>query len=316
MNQTNNNSKPFLESILAIGISTIYMLIAIYFLPIIGILFPISFVILGIRNGIKYNISSMIISTLLLGLVIDKTTGLFILIAFLPISIVLNYSIKKRRNSQQILLSTTIVGILSYIFIMILFGKVTGVGLVKQLEESFSQAIKFQMDLLKDRGISSSQINETKDVLKNLYEYIVLMLPSTVIIFSVFTAFLNSLISIYILRKIGYGIVSVPKFSYFKLPDNVILGTIVIYIGVFIIKILKIPYYKTILINVTSIVSFFFFLEGLSVIIFYLNKSKLNKVIRGIIIIFTVLAVHLNPIISIIGFLDIIFDFRRIRRKV
>ncbi|MCR2044374.1 YybS family protein [Anaerosalibacter massiliensis] len=316
MNQTNNNSKPFLESILAIGISTIYMLIAIYFLPIIGILFPISFVILGIRNGIKYNISSMIISTLLLGLVIDKTTGLFILIAFLPISIVLNYSIKKRRNSQQILLSTTIVGILSYIFIMILFGKVTGVGLVKQLEESFSQAIKFQMDLLKDRGISSSQINETKDVLKNLYEYIVLMLPSTVIIFSVFTAFLNSLISIYILRKIGYGIVSVPKFSYFKLPDNVILGTIVIYIGVFIIKILKIPYYKTILINVTSIVSFFFFLEGLSVIIFYLNKSKLNKVIRGIIIIFTILAVHLNPIISIIGFLDIIFDFRRIRRKV
>lgn len=316
MNRTNNNSKPFLESILAIGISTIYMLIAIYFLPIIGILFPISFVILGIRNGIKYNISSMIISTLLLGLVIDKTTGLFILIAFLPISIVLNYSIKKRKNSQQILLYTTIIGILSYIFIMILFGKVTGVGLVKQLEESFSQAIKFQMDLLKDRGISSSQINETKDILKNLYEYIVLMLPSTVIIFSVFTAFLNSLISIYILRKIGYGIVSVPKFSRFKLPDNVILGTIVIYIGVFIIKILKIPYHKTILINVTSIVSFFFFLEGLSVIIFYLNKSKLNKVIRGIIIIFTVLAVHLNPIISIIGFLDIIFDFRRIRRKV
>lgn len=316
MNRTNNNSKPFLESILAIGISTIYMLIAIYFLPIIGILFPISFVILGIRNGIKYNISSMIISTLLLGLVIDKTTGLFILIAFLPISIVLNYSIKKRKNSQQILLYTTIIGILSYIFIMILFGKVTGVGLVKQLEESFSQSIKFQMDLLKDRGISSSQINETKDILKNLYEYIVLMLPSTVIIFSVFTAFLNSLISIYILRKIGYGIVSVPKFSRFKLPDNVILGTIVIYIGVFIIKILKIPYHKTILINVTSIVSFFFFLEGLSVIIFYLNKSKLNKVIRGIIIIFTVLAVHLNPIISIIGFLDIIFDFRRIRRKV
>lgn len=314
LNQKNDNNKPFLESILAIGISTIYMLIAIYFLPILGILFPAAFIVLGIRNGMKYNIISMIISTLLLGLFADKTIGFFILLAFAPISIALNYLIKKRKSSQEIMLYTTIVALISYIITITLLGKITGISFVNQIEEAFSQVLKSQIKLLKDMGLSSYEMYETTDNLKNIYEYMILIIPSTIIMFSMFTAFLNSVISTSILRKMGYGIVSVPRFSYFKLPDDIILGTIVIYVGVFILRALKVTYHETILINVTLLISFFFFLEGLAVIIFYLNKSRLNKVIKGILIIFIIVTVPLSAIISIIGFLDIIFDFRRIRR--
>lgn len=314
LNQKNDNNKPFLESILAIGISTIYMLIAIYFLPILGILFPAAFIVLGIRNGMKYNIISMIISTLLLGLFADKTIGFFILLAFAPISIALNYLIKKRKSSQEIMLYTTIVALISYIITITLLGKITGISFVNQIEEAFSQVLKSQIKLLKDMGLSSYEMYETTDNLKNIYEYMILIIPSTIIMFSMFTAFLNSVISTSILRKMGYGIVSVPRFSYFKLPDDIILGTIVIYVGVFILRALKVTYHETILINVTLLISCFFFLEGLAVIIFYLNKSRLNKVIKGILIIFIIVTVPLSAIISIIGFLDIIFDFRRIRR--
>lgn len=314
LNQKNDNNKPFLESILAIGISTIYMLIAIYFLPILGILFPAAFIVLGIRNGMKYNIISMIISTLLLGLFADKTIGFFILLAFAPISIALNYLIKKRKSSQEIMLYTTIVALISYIITITLLGKITGISFVNQIEEAFSQVLKSQIKLLKDMGLSSYEMYETTDNLKNIYEYMILIIPSTIIMFSMFTAFLNNIISTSILRKMGYGIVSVPRFSYFKLPDDIILGTIVIYVGVFILRALKVTYHETILINVTLLISCFFFLEGLAVIIFYLNKSRLNKVIKGILIIFIIVTVPLSAIISIIGFLDIIFDFRRIRR--
>lgn len=316
LNQKNDNNKPFLESILAIGISTIYMLIAIYFLPVLGILFPAAFIVLGIRNGMKYNITSMIISTLLLGLFADKTIGFFILLAFAPISIALNYLIKKRKSSQEIMLYTTIVALISYIITITLLGKITGISFVNQIEEAFSQVLKSQIKLLKDMGLSSYEMYETTDNLKNIYEYMILIIPSTIIMFSMFTAFLNNIISTSILRKMGYGIVSVPRFSYFKLPDNIILGTIVIYVGVFILRALKVTYHETILINVTLLISFFFFLEGLAVIIFYLNKSRLNKVIKGILIIFIIATVPLSAIISIIGFLDIIFDFRRIRRRI
>lgn len=315
LNQKNNN-KPFLESILAIGISTMYMLIAIYFLPILGILFPIAFIVLGIRNGMKYNIISMIISILLLGLFADKTIVFFMLLAFTPISVVLNYLVAKRKSSQETMLYTTIVALISYIITITLLGKVTGISFINQLEEAFSQALKSQIKLLNDMGLSSYEMYETTDNLRNIYEYMILIIPSTIIMFSMFTAFLNSVVSTSILRKMGYGIVSVPKFSYFKLPDDIILGTIVIYIGVFILKALKTLYHETILINVTLLISFFFFLEGLAVIIFYLNKSKLNKVIKGILIIFIIATVPLSAIISIVGFLDIIFDFRRIRRRI
>src|SRR5699024_5286867 len=257
-----------------------------------------------------YNILSMIIVTLLLGLIADKTIGLFILLAFAPISIALNYLIKKRKSSQEIMLYTTIVALISYIITITLLGKITGISFVNQIEEAFSQVLKSQIKLLKDMGLSSYEMYETTDNLKNIYEYMILIIPSTIIMFSMFTAFLNNIISTSILRKMGYGIVSVPRFSYFKLPDNIILGTIVIYVGVFILRALKVTYHETILINVTLLISFFFFLEGLAVIIFYLNKSRLNKVIKGILIIFIIATVPLSAIISIIGFLDIIFDFR------
>lgn len=316
LNQKNHENNPFLESILAIGIATVYMLIAIYFFPIIGILFTIPFIILGIRNHMKYNIASIIISTLLIGIFTDKATGFFILLAFAPISVVLNYSIKKRNNSQQTMFLTTIAALISYIIVIVLLGRVTGTSFIKQLEESFSQVLKYQINLLKDMERTSYEIYESTDVLESLYEYIILMVPSTIIMVSMLTAYLNSIISISILRKIGYGIVGVPKFSYLKLPNNIIMGTISIYLGVFILKFLDVFYHETIFMNITLLISFFFFLEGLAVIIFYLNKSRLNKIFRWILILFIIITVPLSAIISIIGFLDIIFDFRRIRRKI
>lgn len=316
MNIKNKKTKAFLESLLIVVLGTLYILLGIRYIPLINILYPAFFVILGVRNGIEYNIVSILISALLVGVFVEKYTCLFILIAFVPFSILLNYLIKKRKKSSETIIISTITLLISYVLALTLLSKMAGVTFINELEESLQLILKGQLDLLKDMGLSSYEMYETKGFLESFYEYMVLIVPSIIIIFSTITAYLNSLISVLILRKLGYGISQVPKLSNFKLPNNIILGIVIIYGGVFLLKLLKLFYYETILMNVSVLVSFVLFLQGISVIIYFLNRSRLHPIIRGIFIILLVISIPLSAIISIVGFLDIIFNFRRIEKGI
>ena len=316
MNLKNEKTRAFLESLLMILLGTIYILLGINFVPVISIVFPAFFIILGVRHGIEYNIVSILISILVVGLVVDKYTAFFIFIAFVPLSIVINYVIKKRGKSQELILYSTITSLVSYVIAIVLVKRFFNISFIDQIEKSFSLVLKTQLDMLKETGLSNYEMYQTKDILENAYEYMVLVIPSAVIIFSLLTAYLNSILSIFILRRLRYGIVFVPRFSYFKLPSNFILGVIVIYLGVFLLKQLKVFYYETIFINVSALISFAFFLQGLAVLIFLINKSRLNQVGKVIFIVLLILSFPLSAIISMVGFLDIIFNFRGIKKEI
>ena len=84
------------------------------------------------------------------------------------------------------------------------------------------------------------------------------------------------------------------------------------FLGAFIIKKLEIFYYETIFINLTAIVSFLFLTQGLAVIDYKLKIKNVKIILRLLIYVFLIL-----PIIGImpfIGVLDIIFDFRGLRK--
>ncbi len=316
LNFKNEKTKAFLESLLMILLGTIYILIGINFVPVISIVFPAFFIILGVRHGIEYNIVSILISTLVVGLVVDKYTAFFIFIAFVPLSVVINYVIKKRGKSQELILYSTITSLASYVIAIVLVKKLFNISFIDQIEKSFSLVLKTQLDMLKETGLSNYEVYQTKNILESAYEYMVLIIPSAVMIFSLLTAYLNSILSIFILRKLGYGIVFVPRFSYFKLPNNFILGIVVIYLGVFLLKQLKVFYYETIFINVSALISFAFFLQGLAVLIFLINKSRLKQVGKVIFIVLLIFSFPLSAIISMVGFLDIIFNFRGIKKEI
>ena len=162
--------------------------------------------------------------------------------------------------------------------------------------------------------LSAYEVLKIRDLLENAMDYVLLILPAIVIIFSLVISYLNYLISSLILRRLGYGIVSIPKFSKFKLPNNVLLGTGIMFLGAFIIKGLKLFYYETILLNITVIASFMFFTQGLSVVDYKLIEKNLGRIPRLLIILFFTIILPLGWLISFIGILDVIIDFRKLRR--
>ncbi len=310
----NKDSKIF-ETILVIGIGTILMIIGMYYLPFIIFLYPIPFIILGIKYGINYNIMSLIISTFFIGLMADKVSGIFIFLAFTPLSISLNYTIKNRKKTFETLTISTLVLLASFLLVLSIMGDMTGVSIINQLEEFFTQILNTQTETLKGMELSQYDFLKLKYLLENFYDYVLLIIPSIVMIFSLVTAYLNYLISCLLLRNLGYGITSIPKFSKFKLPNNILVGTGIMFLGAFLIKSLKLFYYETIFLNVTVLASFIFFTQGLAVIDHKLINKKVRGIPRILIIIFLIIVLlPLGWVISFIGVLDAIFDFRKIRK--
>ena len=310
-----NNGKRISETILVIGIATILMLIGIYYLPWIIFLYPIPFIVLGIRYGINYNIIGLIISTFSIGLMIDKLSAVFIFLAFMPLSISLNYTIKNRKKPLETLIISTLVLLTSFLLIINIMDDMTGISVINQLEQFFTQTLNSQIELLKEMELSHYEILKIKDILENAFDYVLLIIPSIVMIFSLVTAYLNYLISSLLLRKLGYGIVSIPKFSKFKLPNNVLMGTGIMFLGAFLIKSLKLFYYETIFLNLTVLASFMFFTQGLSVIDYQLIKRNMRKIPRIFVIVFFTIILPLGGIISFIGVIDVIVDFRKFRKN-
>jgi len=137
-----------------------------------------------------------------------------------------------------------------------------------------------------------------------------------IMIFSLIMTYINYLISVLILRKLGYGIVYIPRFSRFKLPNNILLGVGIMFLGTFLLKIFKLSYYETIFMNITLLASFVFFVQGLAVIDYKLKEKKRNLFLRLIVILFFILVLPLGTYIAFLGVLDVIFDFRKIRKPV
>ncbi|NLJ78510.1 MAG: DUF2232 domain-containing protein [Tissierellia bacterium] len=304
----------FLETILAIAISVVYMLVVIYYIPELMFLYPVYFIILGIRHGINYNVTGLLISALIIGMVVDMVFAISIIIAFAPLSIVLNYTIERRRKSLEIISSSTLLLFISFLIIMIVMKGVTGISLINQLEERLAQLLDGQMNALKNMDLSSYEMLKIGDGLEGIVQYTILIMPSIMIIFSLAIAYINYLISVLILRRWGYGIVSIPRFSRLQLPSNILLGTGIMFIGAFILKGLKLFYYETILLNITVLIFFIFFIQGLSVVDYKLIAMKFPIFLRGIIIILLMVLLPFGWIISIIGLLDVIIDFRKLGR--
>lgn len=313
MNFKNDKTRSFTETILITTLMTLYVLLGIYFIPVITILYPIPFIILGVRHGIKYNLTAIVVSSILISILIEPFTGFFIFVAFAPLSISLAYMLKEKKNSYEIFGFSVLITIASFLVVIFLIGKISGVNFVASIDQSLSEALKAQINMLKDKGLSEYELYNFKDILKNAYNYFSLIIPSSFIIFSGFTAYINYLLSVTILRNLGYRKIDIPKLSYFRLPSNIILGTIVIFLAVFLMKVFKILYYDAIFVNVTVLASFVFFLQGFAVILFYINKLVQNKFLRVLLVIFTL---PLGMIISFVGFLDVIFDFRKIKREI
>ncbi len=315
MNNNDKIKKSIVESIVVVSIMSLYIIYGIHFLPLLMLFIPIPFVVLGVRNGIYANLISIIASSLIVGVLLGASSAVSLILIFATLSLVLNYCINKRKSSTETILVSTAAFFLSFIIFMFLEMNVSNLDLAKQLEDMLTQYLNMQIDMLKDVGMSNSQILRIRDILESGYKTIIVLIPSLMGIFSLAISYANLFFSSVVLRKMGYGTVRLQRFSRFKLPNNIIPGIGVMLLTAFLIKKLDIQYHEALLFNLTFLVGFMFIVQGLSVLDFLLIKLKIRLIFRVIILFLNIFFIPMGSILFFIGLGDTIFDIRKIRRQ-
>ena len=309
----NKDNKGVFEAVLLVLAMSLFGLFSVYFMPYLLILFPAGFVIFSIRRNLSLSGLAMIASLSIISLVVGQTYSAFLFIMFFPMTLCLSYLIKKRRRSLEILGFTTMVFFVSILLIMNLVDA-SGIGFVSQLEDSFRIIVETQINMFKDMELTNYELAETKDLLESAYKYILLIIPSMLLVFSFVISYLNYLLSAVGLKRIGIEVVSIPAFSRFKLPNNIVPGVFVMFLTTYIAGSLGFEYLDTITLNLVALVGFMFFIQGLAVVEHILKRMRMFIIFRFILYILFMFTAFMLTLISVIGAFDLVFDFRKLRR--
>ena len=306
---------PLVEGIGVMASVVIVSLVGIYIFPFILILYPLAFIVYGTKHGLLPSGILLIITGGLIAVGVDIISGIIFILAFAPVSLGMIYSIKRRRRPLEILLTGSLLFFISVIFIFGAIGNFSGISMIKQLEETFKETLFLQLEMLESTGLSNLEIARWKEMLEDAYKYMLLILPSIIMIIAFGVSYLNYLITGVILRLMGIGILPMPRLHKFSVPNNFALGMMVMFVGIYIGKQFDGRYFDTILLNLIVLIGLAFILQGIAVIDYFLLKIKFNKIIRGVLIVVTIIMAPVLTFVSLLGGIDMILDFRKIRRR-
>lgn len=311
-----NNDKikrSIIENVAVISIMVLYIVYGIHMAPLLMIIIPLPFIVIGVRNGIENTIISMAITSLIVGVLVEIYLGISLFLIFIPTTFGIAYCIKNRKKVSETVLIGAGAFFISIALVVLLEARLEGLNFVKSLEQDLSQFLAMQIEMLKDMGLTNYELLQTKDLLEMTYDYMIILIPSLLFVFSLIISYINNIFSFIVLRRMRYGAVRYPSFSKFKLPNNIMPGIAVMFISTFIIGKLNIPYNEALLVNVTFLIGFIFFVQGLSVLDYLLKKVRIRLIFR--IIILNVFLIPMSGIIFFIGVLDSILDMRKIRKQ-
>lgn len=305
-----SDRRALIEAALMATISSFFVISFIYipFLSLLLILLPVPFLVLATRHGNRYVVFSFLITSIIVGALTGILYPIFIILLFGPMTLCMGYFLKRKENPYRVIGLGTLVSVFS-IFIMVqLVDWVAGLYIIDELILMLQSVIDHQIETLENMDIQMISAEE-------LLSYLVIIIPGAFVVQSLLICFLNYYMTAAVLKRLGVEQESLPEFSNFRWPGNIVLGSFIIFILTFATQFIEGIYSQTLLTNITLIFSFVFFLQGIAFISYLIKKTKINKSIRIVIIGVIVIISPLLTIVAVMGLVDALFDMRNLKKS-
>lgn len=307
------NRNPLAESIILAIVATVLIFSLMGISNVFLFLVPIPFIVLGIRNSLGHSILSLSLTILIVAVGTSLNFGISLIISLLPITIALVYSIKKREATEDTLVLATSIFLISILLVLMLENN-SFLGYISEIENSFNLTLEGLMAYFEEVGSSSYDSIMTEDMLESIHNYLMMTIPAMTIIVSIVTVYLNYSISLILAENIGYKIYR-PSFSKFRLSKMSTLGILITFLLTYILMYFQIPYSGALRVNLVVLVGFLMNIQGIALVDSLLIKYKVRKFFRVLFILFNILVLKMGAAFVFMGFLDMVFDFRKLDKK-
>lgn len=242
-------------------LSILFYLLSINCFPLIVFVIPSLFIVLGIKRGYTFLLLEGLIFILAMGLLKNFYEGLalggLLIISSLPFI----YSYKKNLSTNKTLFVSTIVFLLLTLLLTFLYSK-NGIDLVESIENMLLDSINKNIELLNgvDLGL---EIDKLHDYLSSSVKILMALIPSIILVSSIFISLINYYLSFIILNFMGFGTARIDKFEFFKLDKDFLKGVFICMLGCLIFDLTGFQYSLELFLNLSFIFVFLDFREWL-----------------------------------------------------
>jgi len=310
-------TRALVEGALMACLTAVLALIGIY-IPFLAVLtslvFTIPIVIVTIRHGVLTGVLSILTAGLLVFALYEPLRGFLLILQYGVLSVYYGYAFAKNRSSALTLSIGTVIGAASLLLTFYIGYLVTGINDLEMFQQ-MKEGIGPTIDMLRQLGyFNNPEMSEEslRQYLTTLFDNAMVLIPAVFVLYGMFVAIINYLISQKVLGKMGIPVPPLPPFTQWRLPWWTVYGFIIGYGLNLGGKLWGNVMLANIGFNIVSVYGIVFMVLGLSLVLFFQTKYFPGQFYRALVFI---LLLFFYPLVSwlfmIAGLTDVLFNLRR-----
>ena len=309
------------ESAMITGILVIIAYLS-SFITLLMFFYPTPAIILGKRKGLKYSILALIASDLIISMLLGVHTGLVFLILYTPLAVALTYGICRDEDANKTILFGTAAYMISFVLYILFLNFIMDINFIERVAEMYDQSFEMTRGLFDNipdqlRTEQFEQYISDIEKIAPMMNYIVTsVFPAVLIAASVITSYINYIVASKFAVRFSINVKQHEGIGYFSFPRNFMISMAGLLLLSFLLGLFNINV-EIIQLNLFIIVFIAMLLQGVAVLKFLIDKSKMSKFARNLIFVIIILmSISFSIIYAIIGLVDLTIDLRKINRAV
>lgn len=306
-------SVAMVEAGLLTALAVIFTIIGTY-VPFLGFFLTIVAVpltLVGIRHGIKWSVSAVVVSGIVGVMLAGITTGISIILVSGASAVGIAYCFQKNWSISRMVMGVSLLSVITMAITFQLAFTLSGIDFFELLDSSMAQSL----EIMKSMAADSVQSAEFVKAMQLSTETLKIVFPTMIFLMGVIHGIINILVLKAVMKRIKMPFLPGKPFNEFSFDRSVLIGTSLILALSYGAGVMKVVDLITLFTNVLLIIAFVFSIQGMAVIDFLFAKRGAKRGMR--IFFITLLYIMLNGYIlfGIIGWFDIIFNFRKLERS-
>ena len=301
--------------IVTLGIILVLLSVYVPMLGILALAIPVPYAIIGTLFERKYAFLSLIITFFVVMFTVDPiystSTCIMSIIPGLIIGNLAKHNINNENSNKfEPIYGGTIAFVICtiafYVFAQVIFK----INIIDEFTNLISSSFNDQVKMMQEMNI-----NLYKNI--NMEDFLILaknMIPTMLFLKGLIAAFITYYLEVFMLKRTKMLNLAKPTFKDFYLPGNAVGTSFALYLIVLLLGFMNIGLYTdSIMFNLQMVFNFMFIVQGIAVSIYYIKKWLKQGTGKNILVSGLLIGIFGTMGISLIGMLDSIIDFRRVR---
>lgn len=309
------DTKSLVEGALLAAINIVLSIMALY-MPILGtfaaLVWPVPIVILGIRHGLRISILSTVVAGIFVAILSGPLQAISVVLSFGLIGIAMGWAINKKLSPFKVLTIGGAASLISKVALVFITMLVIGINPITEEINLLKESLAMAGSLYEKMGMDPETVKSTMENFSRSLELLPILIPGIFIMASALDTFLTYMVTKAVLARMGQKLEELTPFWLWRFPDY----TVAFYLFGNLLVLLEtywpVGVLKAIGSNLALVFGFVFYIQGFSLLAFYMGKYDVARPLRVLI----TFLVFFNPlflqILFFAGLFDILFNFRKI----